>query len=336
MRSFAHFKKLILGAFIAAFVITPLFAVSAHGQATNANAADGLQISPALIEVNGEPGSTYTIQIRVTNVTASDLTFDSEVNDFSSKDESGNASVNLDTSLPNASSIRSWVSVIDSFSLKARESRNVNATLSIPVDAEPGGHYGVIRFSGRAPTIDGSGVGTAASAGSLVLVRVAGTVDESLDLITFQTSQNNTWSGFFKYGPVDFVMRFENNGNVHVKPIGQIEIRDIFGNKVETLSVNPDKGNVLPLSIRKFQSTLDRQWMFGRYTADLSVAYGTTGQAIVKSISFWVIPYRLIIGAIILLATLIFVFRTVIKRYNSYIIKRAHSTHGHKTKNRKK
>jgi hypothetical protein len=336
MRSFLRFKPLVLSALAVALIITPLFAVSAHGQATNANAADGLQISPALIEVNGEAGKSYTIQIRVTNVTASDLSFDSTVNDFSSKDESGTPSVNLDTSLPSAASIRSWVTVTDSFDLKARESKNISATLSIPNDAEPGGHYGVIRFSGRAPTVEGSGVGLAASAGSLVLVRVAGAVDEQLDLLTFQTAQNNALSGFFKYGPVDFVMRFENKGNVHVKPIGQIEIRDMFGNKVETLAVNPDKGNVLPLSVRKFQSTLERQWMFGYYTADLSVAYGTTGQAIVKSINFWVIPYRLIIGSIILLATLIFVFRTVIKRYNSYIIKQAQSSHGRKTKNRKK
>lgn len=331
-----RFTQIILSAFVVALIMTPLLAVSAQAQATNANAADGLQISPALVEVNGEAGKSYTIQIRVTNVTASDLTFDSAVNDFGSKDESGTPSVNLDESFPSAASIRSWVSVINSFSLKARESQTITATLSIPADAEPGGHYGVIRFSGRAPSIEGSGVGLAASAGSLVLVRVAGTVDEKLELLTFKTSQNNTWSGFFKYGPVDFEMRFENKGNVHVKPVGQIEVRDIFGNKVQTLLVNADKGNVLPLSVRKFQSTLDQQWLFGRYTADLSIAYGTEGQAIVESISFWVIPYRLIIGIIILLATLIFVFRTVIKRYNSYIIKRANQSHGQKTKKHKK
>jgi hypothetical protein len=336
MRSVLRFKQLVLSALAVAILITPLLAVSAHGQASNANAADGLQISPAIIEVNGEPGKTYTVQIRVTNVTASDLSFDSTVNDFTSKDESGAPSIDFDGVLPASASIRSWVGVIDNFTLEALESKTIPVTLSIPNNAEPGGHYGVIRFSGRAPTIEGSGVGLAASAGSLVLVKVAGAVEEDLELLTFQTAQNNTWSGIFKYGPVDFVMRFGNKGNVHVKPIGQIEIRDMFGNKVDTLEINTTRGNVLPNSIRKFQSTLDKQWMFGRYTADLSVAYGTTGQAIVKSIDFWVIPYRLIVGAIILLATLIFISRAIIKRYNSYIIKRAHSSHGHKTKNRKK
>lgn len=330
-------KQSILGALVFALILTPLSSLPVSAQASNANAADGLQISPAIVDVNGEKGGSYTIQLQVTNVTGSDLTFDSAVNDFSAKDESGAPSVNLDDSNPSTASIKQWVSVIKSFTLKARENRKINAIITIPKDAEPGGHYGVIRFSGRTPEVEGSGVGLTASTGALVLVRVAGAVDEKLNLITFETSQNNKASGLFEYGPIDFVARFKNEGNVHVKPIGQIEIRDMFGNKVDTVAVNPDKGNVLPLSIRKFQSTLNKDWMFGRYTADISVAYGTTGQAIVQTTSFWVIPYKAMLIGIIILATLIFVFRALIKRYNRYIINRANGTqHGNKTKKRKK
>lgn len=335
MKHIFRLKQIILAGLAAALLFTPLLVVGQVGaQASNANAADGLQISPAVVEVNGEAGKSYTIDINVMNVTGSDLVFDTVVNDFSAQDESGSPSVNLDDSIPSAASIKRWVSVIASFDIKARQNKKITATLSIPSNAEPGGHYGVIRFAGRAPELEGTGVGLAASAGTLVLVRVAGAVDEKLDLITFQTAQNDNASGFFEYGPIDFVMRFENKGNVHVKPIGQIEVRDMFGNKVETLAVNGDKGNVLPLSIRRFESTLDRTWMFGRYTADISVAYGTTGQAIVQSISFWVIPYKVILGALLVLATLIFVFRTLIKRYNNYIIRRAN--HGKTQKKRKK
>lgn len=320
----------------AALFLVPLSAVPANAQASNANAANGLQISPALVEINGEKGQSYTVQLNVTNVTGSDLTFDSAVNDFAAKDETGTPSVSLETDKPSTASIREWVGVVKSFSLKARESKKITATVDIPTDAEPGGHYGVIRFSGRAPEVEGTGVGLNASAGTLVLVRVAGAVDEKLNLITFQTSQNNKASGAFEYGPITFDVRFENKGNVHVKPVGQIDVRDMFGNKVETLTVNSDKGNVLPLSIRKFQSTLNRTWMFGRYTADLSVAYGTEGQALVQSISFWFIPYKVIIGGLIALFTLIFIFRSLIKRYNSYIINRASTNHGNKTKKHKK
>lgn len=334
MLSVQRFKQIVLGSFVAFLIVAALLGHQANAQSA-ANAANGLQISPAIAELNADHGNTYKIDIKVTNVTASDLVFDSAVNDFSAKDETGNPSIDVDNTNPTTASIRSWVSVIESFTLVARETKTINVSVVIPSNAEPGGHYGVIRFSGRTPDID-SGVGLAASTGTLVLIRVAGAVDEKLNLITFETSQNGHQSGLFEYGPIDFIARFENKGNIHVKPVGQIEIRDMFGNKVETLPLNADKGNVLPLSIRKFQSTLDRTWMFGRYTADVSVAYGTTGQAIVQSLSFWVIPYKQIVFLLLLVTTLIFIFRTLIKRYNSYIIKRATKQHDTKTKKHKK
>jgi hypothetical protein len=328
----------VIGGLVAAVLLATSFLPSTVGaQASNANAADGLQISPALVEVNAEPGKSYAIELSVTNVTASDLAFDSAVNDFSARDETGTPSVNLDSDLPATASIRSWVTIVDSFDLDARQTRKLTATLEVPADAEPGGHYGVIRFSGRSPELQSSGVGLAASAGTLVLVRVAGATDEMLDLITFQAAQNGQGSGFFENGPLDFVMRFENKGNVHLKPIGQVEVRDMFGNKVETLTVNPSNGNVLPGSVRRFQAVLDKQWLFGRYTADISIAYGTTGQAVVRTISFWVIPYKLIGLGLIALLTLFFVLRTLIKRYNTYIINRAnqHNASQKKPKSKK-
>jgi hypothetical protein len=337
MVSARRFKQILLGGSVFALLLIAGLQTSLVGaQASQANAANGLQVSPAIAELNGEAGNTYKIDIKATNVTASDLVFSTDVNDFTAgKDETGTPSIDLENSNPSTASLRQWVTVLTSFSLKARETKTISVTVSIADNAEPGGHYGVVRFSGRAPDVE-SGVGLAASTGTLLLVRVAGAVDEDLNLVTFQTSQNDNPSGIFEYGPIDFIARFENKGNIHLKPVGQIEVRDMFGNKVETLSMNADKGNVLPLSIRKFQSTLEREWMFGRYTADISVAYGTTGQAIVKSISFWVIPYKVILGAILALVTLIFVFRTLIKRYNNYIIKRANQHHGTKTKKHKK
>ena len=322
--------------------VTPLLALvsSAAAAPTNtdnsASAAQGMQISPALVELNGEAGKSYSIQLKVLNVTASDLLFHSSVNDFSAKDETGTPSVAFDTAVPSTASIRQWVDGIPDFSLRTHQSKTIDAVVTIPGNAEPGGHYGVIRFSGRDPTLSGKGVAQTASAGTLVLVRVAGVVKENLDLITFQASKNGKTSAFFEDGPITFVQRYQNTGSVHVKPIGQIEVRDSFGNKVATLPVNSAKGNVLPLSIRRFESTFSKDWFFGHYTADISVAYGSTGQAIVQTISFWVIPYKLLLAALFVLITIIYIFRTLLKRYNSYIIKQARKSNAKTTKKNKK
>ncbi len=297
-------------------------------------ASTGLQVSPALVELNGTPGTTYTIDLSVTNVTDNALDFTSSVNDFGAKDETGTPNIILDPSVTLPSSIKSWVARIPNFSLSAGAKKKLTAYITVPANAEPGGHYGVIRYSGSPPGADTTGVSQIASAGTLVLIRVAGAADENLNLITYEASVNNTPSALFEAGPITLVSRFQNTGNVHVVPVGQIVVRDTFGNIVDTLQVNSDKGNVLPSSIRRFQATFDKGFLFGHYTADISIAYGTTGEAIVRSISFWVIPWKLVLIGLLALVTLIYVLRQLIRRYNRHIIRNAHR-YGSKTKHKK-
>jgi hypothetical protein len=287
--------------------------------AQSGDTSNGLEISPALVEVNGDVAKSYTINVKVHNVTKSTLNFVGSVDDFGAKDETGQPSIILDTNNDLPTSIKSWVEVVPSFSLNAGDSKSLKVTIDIPRGAEPGGHYGVIRFTGKAPD-DAATVGQVASAGTLILLRVSGNVKEKLDLVSFAASKDGKNGSLFETGPLTFVTRFTNSGSVHVKPIGQIEIRDSFGHSVATLPVNDAKGNILPGSTRRFESALNKSWLFGHYTADISIAYGTTGGAIVESISFWVIPYKLVLLALFGLVTIIYVLRVAIKRYNTYII----------------
>ena len=120
--------------------------------------------------------------------------------------------------------------------------------------------------------------------------------------------------------------RIKNNGNVHEQPVGQIVITNMFGKKVASLNMNLPPRNILPDSIRRFESPLDKsvigdKRLFGRYKAELKITYGKDNkQQINDTLYFWVIPYRMIaiiIGAIVLG---FFAIRFAIKRYNRYII----------------
>ncbi|RWZ78220.1 MAG: hypothetical protein EOT05_00415 [Candidatus Microsaccharimonas sossegonensis] len=317
-------KRLLAITFLMAAIFASAFLLHRDAAAQSTNAANGLQISPALVQLNGERGKSYTVQLKVLNVTGSDLSFKTTVNDFAAKDETGTPSILLDSAAKLPTSIQTWVSTIPDFTLKARQEKTLNAIITIPINAEPGGHYGVIRFSGAQPQLNGAGVGLSASAGTLFLVSVAGNITEKVTLATFTASKNNSPSAFFENGPITFTTRFQNTGNVHVQPTGTILVSDIFNNKVATLPVNSDKGNILPSSIRRFESVLDKKWLFGRYTATVTVSYGTQGQAIVETISFWVIPYKLILIGLALLVTFVYILRIVIKRYNKYIIAQSH------------
>lgn len=320
---------LVLGALI---LPTPTTVLAQSADATN-----GLEISPVLVELNAERGNTYTVSVKVRNVTTSNLFFDTSVDDFGAKDETGSPSILLDDSAePLATSIKSWVRSIPSFSLAPNQAETIKATISVPDNAEPGGHYGVIRFAGHENESDRGNVGLVASAGTLILVSVKGDAKEWLVLDSFEATDKNGRAGLaFESGPITFVSRFKNAGNVHVKPIGQIEVKDGFGNSVATLPVNEAKGNVLPDSTRRFESSLDKSWMFGHYTADISIAYGNTGQAIVRTLSFWVIPWKIILAALLIIGTLIYVLRISVKRYNAHIIAKDRASNRKTAKKRK-
>jgi hypothetical protein len=319
---------------IVSAVTSTLIDHSAHAQVAS-TAAQGIQISPALAELNGDPGKTYTIKLTVTNVSAGQLVYSSSIDDFRAKDESGTPSVIQNDTLPTSASVRTWISTESQFSLMSQTSKMLDAVITIPANAEPGGHYGIIQFTGSAPDVHTTGVGLSASAGVLVLIRVSGNVIEGANLASFSTTTpKENQSFFFENGPINFVTRIRNTGNVYIAPEGTIELRNMFGTTISTMKVNSDASNVLSDSIRRFENTYTKSWMFGLYTADLTVGYGTKGQAITGETTFWVIPYKLVLVSLLILVTVIYILSRLVRVYNKHIIEKSKNAakKNHKTK----
>lgn len=316
-----NYLKRISLCFLSAIATGLLLVVPVGAESANASAAQGLQITPASVELNAEPGKVYDVNLTVTNVTSMNLSFSSSISDFTTKDETGSPKIFQDKTMPVSASIKSWISVVDDFNLTGQQQKKITAQITVPTNAEPGGHYGVLSFAGSAPEQKGNGVGLSASAGVLLLIRVDGKITEKASLASFYTSKEDKQSSFFEDGKINFVTRIKNEGNVHVRPSGNIEVRDMFGGIVKNIEINSDKkSSVLPNSIRRFDSDLDKGFMFGKYSANLTLGYGTNGQAITSTIDFWVIPYKLILGVAIGVALIIFILSKLIKGYNRHII----------------
>ncbi|MEK9195932.1 MAG: hypothetical protein AAB914_01050, partial [Patescibacteria group bacterium] len=196
---------------------------------------------------------------------------------------------------------------------------NIEVTIAVPKDASPGGHYGVVRFTGSPPELEGTGVSLSASVGTLVLVNVSGNVTQSAKVAELYTSQNGKRRSLFEYGPVTVTTRVQNNGNVHFKPKGTVQVTNIFGKNVYLGQLNQDNRTALPGSIRKFDQTIDKKFMFGKYTITADVVYGTDSQITSEKTTFWVVPYKLIGMVIFGIILLILIFRY----YNKFIIRRA-------------
>jgi len=332
-RSKGAIGSIILSLFLAFF--GPL-SVIAHAADT---AAQGVQISPTKVELNATRGKTYTINLKAMNVTGGDLTYNTLIEDFTSANETGTPKIIKDGNLPDTASIKTWVSIESGFTLGAHKEKNVDAIVTVPNNAEAGGHYGVVTFSGSNSNIDTTGVGVTASAGVLFLIKVDGDIVEQANLASFFTSnKDGNQSSFFETSPINFAVRIQNIGNVHVKPVGNIEVKDMFGNVAAIIPVNDSNppSNVLPKSIRRFDVKMDKSWMFGQYTANLALGYGTNGQAITNTITFWVIPYKIILIGLIVLVTFIFILSKLIKAYNRHIINQSKNENTTKNKNNSK
>jgi hypothetical protein len=303
--------------------------VVAEAAAAPTPAGQALVIAPPLIYLKVDPGQTKTAQIKIRDVSDQALTVTNEVNDFVAEGESGTPKVLLNESAPDPYSLKNWVTPLPQLQLQPHQIKVLTVTFNIPKNASPGGHYGVIRFTGGAPSLSGSGVGLSASIGSLVLLTVSGNIKESLSVKTFDVSKNGKAGSLFQSAPLVFTERINNTGNIHEQPTGLVTIKDMFGRKLATLPVNQPPGNILPASTRKFTQNLDKsvigtKHLFGRYTAALSLTYGTgNNKTVTAKMSFWVIPFKTIGIVIVVLIIGFFALRYAIRRYNEAVVKRA-------------
>lgn len=300
--------------------------------APSAGTGQGLEISPPLIDIKTDPGKVVTTQIKVRNVTQTSLLVKAQFEDFVANDESGTPKILLNSSDKSPYSIKDWLGAPASITLAPGQREPINVTINVPANASPGGHYGVVRFTGTPPELADTGVSLSASVGTLMLVNVSGNVKESAKVAEIYASQNNKQSSIFKRGPILITTRVQNTGNVHFKPHGTLQITNTFGKTVKVVQFNSGNHNVLPGSIRKFQNLFDKQYMLGRYTAKVDVVYGSNNQIASGSTTFWVIPYNLIL--LIILAIVILVFG--LKRYNKHIINKADKQGGQHGSGKKK
>lgn len=307
------------------------FAATTTSQPNPVNNGQALEIAPPLIYLSVNPGQTVTTPIYIRDISSGDLIVSGQVNDFVAAGESGTPKIILNSDSNNPYTMKSWVVPPASLLLIPRQIKTLTLTINVPANASPGGHYGVIRFTATPPSLKGTGVSLSASLGALMLVTVSGKITQHLSVQSFTVNNSGNTGSFFESGPVNFVEQLKNTGNVHLQPVGQVSVIDMFGKKLAAVNVNLPPGNILPASTRQFSqplnsSVIGNKMLFGHYTANLKVTYGTSHIVLTDSVGFWVIPYKLIGIIIIVLVAGFFILRYLIRRYNRLILSQANKS----------
>lgn len=267
-----------------------------------------LSVSPQVFEVSADPGDIVTESFKIVNGTDIDLTLNATPKNFTPEGEDGGVNLTEDDT---SYSLASWISVTPTkIVVPARGSQVFDFVISLPADAEPGSHLGSVIVQTDPVDIDGSGAAVSQEIGPLILVSVSGDLVEAAEIASFTTDS------FWEKGPVTFETRVTNNGNVHFKPSGTIEIKNMFGSVVATIDL--EEKNVLPNSTRKLVNDWSPEgFTVGRYTADLTLVYGSDGTILTDSTSFTVFPYKTILP--ITLGVILLVYLGV--RYRNRISK---------------
>ncbi len=295
-------------------------------------AARGIKIVPSLVDDLVEPGEVLKKSIRVTNIAETPATMYAMVMDFKPTGEEGKARLIAPNSEEGAF-IASWINITqEPITFEPGEERTIPYTIAVPENAGPGGHYGAISLGTKAPKArpgdaeKGAAVSISQQAVSLVLLQVAGEVSEKAMVREFTTDKNFYSTPF----ETKFTTRIENMGNTHIRPRGMIEIKDMFGKPVTSIPVNDKEANILPESLRKFESVWRGERGFGRYEASLALSYGTPvnlGGEGKKTLSiktyFWIFPMKIMLFSFIGIVIVSGLFTWFLKNYRKKAVARA-------------
>jgi hypothetical protein len=333
----SHIKRYSLAVSLAGGIFLFLLV----GATITAPFAQAITISPPRLELDGDPGTTVSSEFKVTNESNSATTYYTQVENFESKDESGNPQF-----VQTKEGLATWISVAGSVSASAGEEKTIPFTIRIPRNAEPGGYFASIFVRTTPPPEAGGEVSIGARLGTLILLRVNGDIQEGVDILEFSTKDKKR---FFTSLPVELYYRFQNTGTDRVKPEGEVVIKNLIGLKAKILSANRTDGSVLPRSIRRFDmawinggggkedqglavsarnpgSFLEEakyQWShfaLGYYTANLDITYGQNNNTADGTFRFFVVPWQLLIIIIGALLIILIILRFILRRYNRYII----------------
>jgi len=271
-----------------------------------AQESTGVALSPPTFEISANPGDVLKNTIRVENLNDRSIKLVVEKRNFTALGEEG--SVDL-TEEETPFSLASWISVDPSEAeIGPGDTRTFTFTTNVPLNAEPGGHFGSIVFRvGTDAKVAQTGATVSQELGALVLLKIAGQTIEKGSLESF-SAKKLLW----EKGPVDFDIRVKNDGSVHLKPSGTITITNMMGKRVAHFEVEPK--NVLPGAIRKSQASWGQGFILGKYTATVSLAYGSKGEILTGSTTFIGFPYRLIGSIVLVLVIIILLLYRIRKR----------------------
>ncbi|MFC1789479.1 hypothetical protein ACFLYY_00705 [Patescibacteria group bacterium] len=263
------------------FCLILIFCLSLFATNSYAQQADnlGLSVYPQIFELEMFQGQKFQEKITIGNLSDVSLPVLVKITDFTATDVSGEMEFDESLQDPIIAS-KKWFEIENpNFILEPEERRIINFEISVPKNAEPGGHYSVILFEPQLPsfyfkpgqpkTIPVVGVLFLISVKSLSLDPTD--IEKPIEVTGFKIPEKEKSKNLERIlasivniiptvsaaninildeNPSSFILQIKNNDIFHHKVSGKILIYNSFGKMVGKTEVK--KTTVLPGKIREF------------------------------------------------------------------------------------
>ena len=334
-------KIRLLWSFIASLALIAVFIVLSTvniARAVDPPSDFSLQVSPSPLVATLKPGTTTTLELKIRNAGTGAETLKIESRKFSVNNETGQ--VSLDDTAP--SEIAPWVQYSSpTFTVQPGEWFTQKIKVSLPKDTGFSYSLALIVSRTQNPQSTQSGRLIKGSVAVFTLINV----DRPGATRKIEVEDLSMSAGVYEYLPATVAIRFKNSGNTIVEPYGNVFIQrgseDM--SPIATLPVNDKKGYILPGSER----SLETEWTdgfplvrttinpdgseqkqeswdwsqlsklrIGQYTAKLVAVYndGQRDVPIEKEVTFWVVPWKIILGALIIIAFVVLGVWSVVRK----------------------
>jgi hypothetical protein len=259
-------------------VVLVVFPARAYAQ------SGGITVTPSIAHIDlATDAPEY--ELTYANNTKSEINLVLSVQNFTELEESYRIDFLTGKDVTNYKySLSSWISFENkNLQLAPGEKKSVKVFID-KNRITKGGHYASILAEIQAPESKQQ-VNVKAVLSSLLFVRAStGKEVEEGKIDTFEPLRDG-----IEY-PNAYILRFENSGNVHVIPYGLIQVLDPLGNLVAKGALNDNSLDVLPESIRRYDTTIttyQKILLPGIYTAKIDLHFGKTNQKLSATVKFF-------------------------------------------------
>lgn len=230
-----------------------------------------------------DPGKTYKGKITIVNPAdaSSDFEYVASVSPYSVVGEDYTADFVTQT---NHSEISKWIKISEPTGKVApNESKDIEFTIKVPVDAAAGGQYATINVSSNSAdsSDDGVSVQNVFEMASVVYANVSGEIVHDGEIL------DNHVPGFSAVTPVTLSAIISNRGNVHEDATFIIAVSDVFTGRV-ILPTEEDAGQyneiIMPDSTRKIERNISNLPAIGLVKVSQTIYYNGDVSIVEKNV----------------------------------------------------